>query len=82
MRIVYTLPARKDMKRLPRDLSERIRSKVNQFASDPGSLANNVVAMKGDVTLRLRVGDWRVIIEATQSEIIVHRVAPRGSVYR
>ncbi len=83
MRIVtFTSQARRDMKSLPRNLSSRIMAKVNQLAADPASLANNVVALKGQDALRLRVGDWRIIFSLTDSQVTIHRVAPRGSVYR
>jgi len=80
--VVFTSQARKDMRRLPRDLSDRIVSKLNQLAKDPASLANNVASLKGQEALRLRVGDWRVILSLSDDRITVHRVAPRGSAYR
>lgn len=80
--VVYASQARKDLKRLPRDLSDRVRTKLNQLANDPAALANNVTALKGEEALRLRIGDWRVIFSLTKDQIIVHRVAPRGSAYR
>ncbi len=70
------------MKRLPRDLSTRIMAKINQLAAGPELLANNVTALKGQDAFRLRVGDWRILYSLSSSQLIVHRVAPRGSAYR
>jgi mRNA interferase RelE/StbE len=54
---VYDPEALKSLKRMPRNVSNRIRAKVAQLAADPNSLANNLIAMKGTRALRLRVGD-------------------------
>jgi mRNA interferase RelE/StbE len=70
------------MKRLPHNLSDRIMAKINQLAADPSLQANNVVALKGQDVLRLRVGDWRIIFSLSDEEVVIHRVAPRGSAYR
>jgi len=40
--VAYTARARKDMERIPPNLRERIRAKLNQLATDPASLANNL----------------------------------------
>jgi len=59
----------------------RIRAKVEQYAADPVSLANNVTEMKGtNGAVRLRVGDWRVIME--DGEVLaVLEIGPRGGIY-
>lgn len=77
--VLYTQRAKKDMRRLPRDLADRIRGKLKQLATDPVALANNVSALKGDDALRLRVGDWRTVLELTETKVIVHREWPRGA---
>jgi mRNA interferase RelE/StbE len=70
------------MKRLPRNLSDRIMAKIDQLATDPSSLANNVTALRGEEVLRMRVGDWRVVFSLADNDLVIHRVAPRGSAYR
>jgi len=30
----------------------------------------------------MRVGDWRIIFEETETELIVTKIGPRGGVYR
>jgi mRNA interferase RelE/StbE len=37
--------------------------------------------LRGSSLKRLRVGDFRVLFEETETEIIVTRIGPRGSVY-
>ena len=79
--VTYSRQALRTLHRLDRRTSERIVLKMEQLASDPASLANNVAAMKGrDGYMRLRVGDWRVIYR-DGVVIDVVRIAPRGSAY-
>ena len=79
--VTYTAAASKTLRRMPRNTAERIRAKVSAYAADPASQANNVKALKGfDGAIRLRVGDWRVIM--LDGEVIeVVKVAPRGGAY-
>jgi len=80
--IRYSREAAKALSRMPRNLVATIRAKMEQYAADPGSLANNVKALSGQPGfLRLRVGDWRVIFREDGAVIAVVRVAPRGSAY-
>lgn len=70
--------------RIDRATSRRIRSKVEQLARDPESLANNVKALKSpgnERLMRLRVGDWRVIYTADLKVLLVLKVASRGGAY-
>ncbi|WP_085311669.1 type II toxin-antitoxin system RelE family toxin [Planktotalea arctica] len=80
--IAYTRTAQKALMRMPRNLALRIREKVRSFAEDPASQANNVKALRGlDGVVRLRVGDWRVIMrDGVIIEIL--EVKPRGSAYK
>ena len=65
---------------MPRDGAERIMAKVDQYAADPMSLTNNVSALQGREGIRLRVGDWRVIMH--DGEVLaVLEIGPRGSIY-
>ena len=80
--VVYGREARKSLRRMPRNVAELTRGKLNQLASDPETLANNLSALKGTSALRLRIGDWRVILSIEPEQIIVHKIGPRGSIYR
>jgi mRNA interferase RelE/StbE len=79
--IDYHRDALKALQRMDRATASRIVAKIEQLATDPGSLANNVRALKGGGGLmRLRIGDWRVIYRDGVVLRIV-RIAPRGSAY-
>lgn len=65
---------------MPRNTALRIRSKINAYAEDPASQRNNVTRLRGMDAIRLRVGDWRIIMVETEV-IEVLRIGPRGNVY-
>lgn len=79
--ITYTSDARKTLRRIPANESAKIIAKLEQYAEDPASLANNVITMKGADTLRMRVGSWRVIFTEDMEVIEVIKVSPRGGAY-
>ena len=80
--IRYTPAALKALRRIPRNVSELIRQKVEEVAADPAG-ARNVKKLKGRSGYRLRVGDWRVVydIENGVMVLIVIDVGPRGGIY-
>ncbi|MFA7384264.1 MAG: type II toxin-antitoxin system RelE/ParE family toxin [Desulfurivibrionaceae bacterium] len=81
-KITYSRDALKTLSRMPTDAARLIRAKLEQYAAEPTSLANNVTALKGAAGyLRLRFGDWRVIFSETGEVIAVIKVAPRGGAY-
>ena len=81
-KITYSRDALKTLSRMPADAAHLIRAKIEQYAAEPASLANNVKALKGATGyLRLRIGDWRVIFSETGEIIAVIKVAPRGGAY-
>lgn len=81
-KVAYSKNAVKTLSRMPADLARQIRSKIEQYASDPKSLANNVKALKGlEGHYRLRVGDWRVIFSEAGEVIAIIKIAPRGGAY-
>lgn len=78
--VSYSRAALKTLRKMPRDTAERIMAKVDQFAADPASQVNNVTALQGREGIRLRVGDWRVIMR--DGEVLaVLDIGPRGSIY-
>ena len=65
-----------------RNVAERILGKLAAYAENPASLANQVTELRELPFKRLRVGDFRVLFEETETEIIVSDIGPRGSIYR
>ncbi|WP_119084581.1 type II toxin-antitoxin system RelE family toxin [Altererythrobacter sp. B11] len=79
--ITYTRSALKVLRKMPANTARQITAKVEQYAADPAALANNVTALKGRTGFRLRVGDWRVIMDEDGAVLAVLEIGPRGSVY-
>ena len=79
--ISYTRAAIKTLARMPANTAALIRSKISAYAADPASQANNVKALKGRDGIRLRVGDWRVIMDDQGNVLAVLEIGPRGSIY-
>ena len=79
--IRYTRAAAKTLARLPDNTRNRIRSKIEAYAANPASQANNVRALKGREGIRLRVGDWRVIMSDDGVVLAVLAIGPRGGIY-
>lgn len=78
--ITYTRSATKVLRRIPANASRLIVAKVEQYAADPVSLANMVTNLKGRDGIRLRVGDWRVIMD-DGVVLAVLAIGPRGGIY-
>lgn len=79
----YSRSAQKALQKLPRNVAALIVSKVNQYAEAPASLANNVKALKGEFAglIRLRVGDWRIIMDDRGNVLLIVEIKPRGGAY-
>ena len=78
--IVYAKPALRVLRRMPRNTARRIVSKIEAYAENPASQANNVTALQGRDGIRLRVGDWRVIMD-DGVVLAVLDIGPRGGIY-
>lgn len=79
--IVFTRTALKALRRMPANVATTIRAKIDQYAVDPASLANNVTRLQGRSGFRLRVGDWRVLYDEHGAVLEILDVGPRGGVY-
>ena len=82
--IEWSVKAIRDMRRLAPQDRERIVARIEQYAGNPASLANQVTMLTGSRYRRLRVGDHRVIfnIERGQTPIMaILRVRHRSEAY-
>ena len=78
--ITYKPAARKALRKMPVNTAKRIIGKINSYAKNPALQANNVRALKGRDGIRLRVGDYRVIMhEGIILDVLA--IGPRGSIY-
>lgn len=79
--ISYSKSAIKTLRRLPRNTADLIRSEIVAYAAEPESQTNNVRALRGREGIRLRVGDWRVIMDDRGNLLAVLEIGPWGGVY-
>ena len=79
--ISYTKTAIRALRRMPVNTATLIRTKIKANAQDPGAQANNVKSLKGREGIRLRVGDWRVIMDEQGNVLAVLDIEPRASVH-
>lgn len=56
----------------------RILAKIRRYAETG---AGDVTQLVGSPNKRLRVGDYRVIFSETETDILVLKLGPRGSIY-
>jgi mRNA interferase RelE/StbE len=63
------------------NVAARARKAVEEYAAEIGAHANNVTRLAGSTACRLRIGDYRMIFEESDTDIVVTRFGPRGDVY-
>lgn len=80
--VAYSKSALRVLSRMPATLSKQITGKVEQHVADPRSQANNVKALVGSPYIRLRVGDWRVIMDDQGTVLHVLEIGSRGDIYK
>jgi len=73
--------ASRDLRRLDPPVRDRIVSAIERLAADPA--AADLRQLTGRRESRLRVGDWRIIVQLdpTARRIVICRVLPRGRAY-
>lgn len=83
-RLIFAKEAQKALLRMPKKMAALIRQKLEQLAIDPYAPNPNAKKLQNRPGYRLRIGDWRVIYEIQNNElvILVLKVAPRGEVYQ
>lgn len=83
-RVLETSAAQKALRKMQPQWADRIRGKIAEIATSPYDTHNNVTKLQGRNGYRLRVGDWRVLYELHDGELVLLMVdvLPRGSAYR
>lgn len=82
-RVIVMKQPQKALRRMPKNLRERIREIIWTLAENPyPSGYKKLVGFKNNY--RIRVGDWRIVytIENDQLLVLVIRIAPRGEAYQ
>ncbi|MGA7630090.1 MAG: type II toxin-antitoxin system RelE/ParE family toxin, partial [Terriglobales bacterium] len=80
-KIIFTPPARADVRRIDRDAAMRILTALDRFARTGEGDIKKLEGNTGE--LRLRVGDYRVrFIENPPGTLYIHAVLHRSEAYR
>ena len=73
-KLLYTQRAERDIRRLDSKIKERISKTLLRYKDDPLTYSENLInSCLG--TYRFRVGDYRVIFDIEEYEIVVLRVS-------
>ena len=84
MIIEWSTKAIRDMRRLASQDREHVIAKVEQYAYDPESLANQAIILSVGKYRRMRVGSQRIIFDVKREEaetMLVLRVRHRREAY-
>ena len=82
-KIEFLKSAKKELSKLPRNVQERIRDKIDTLKTNP--YPSDVKKLKnGQGRLRIRIGDYRIIykVEKNILVILVIKIAHRRQIYR
>jgi mRNA interferase RelE/StbE len=78
--IVFEPRAHKDLRALSPEIQERILKKIALLEENLTGDVKRLTNFTPDY--RLRVGDWRVLFEVEDSEIVIYRILHRREVYK
>ncbi|MBE9036774.1 type II toxin-antitoxin system mRNA interferase toxin, RelE/StbE family [aff. Roholtiella sp. LEGE 12411] len=81
--VEFSRGAKKQFRKLPIDVQQRIQTKINELAIEPRP--NGVKKLQaGDNSYRIRVGDYRVVYEVDDDVLIVTviKVGHRSGIYK
>ena len=83
-KIIFAKKAQKALLQLPKNTAQLVRKKLEQLAIDPYAPMTNAKKLQNRSGYRLRIGDWRVIYEIQNNELVVLvlKIAQRKEVYR
>ncbi len=80
-KVVFTKRALKDLENIDRETQNRIAIKLKEHAKDPQKYARKLI--NPDIGgYRFRIGDYRVIFDIDDENIVILRIGHRRSIYK
>ena len=79
--LVYTQRAVKDIHRLEREIKNRIAKTILRYSEDPFNYSEKLTNSRLG-NYRFKIGDYRVIFDFEEYDIVVLRVGHRKEIYR
>ena len=80
MKVVLEKKAAKYLESLDAVMRNRINEALEDLAAEPPS--GDIVKLQGKDGYRRRVGDYRIVFDITETQVIVYKIAPRGQAYK
>jgi mRNA interferase RelE/StbE len=80
-RILYTQRAVKDISKLDPEVKGRIKKAMEKYSEIPLSYSKKL-ADTSLGTYRFRVGDYRIIFDIENNDLVVLRIGHRREIYR
>jgi len=80
-KLVYTKRAVKDIGKLDKQIYKRIKESLERYSQDPLTHADFLTDPRIG-SYRFRIGNYRVIFDIKEDQIIILRVGHRGRIYR
>ena len=80
-RLIYTRRAVKDINRLDQNIKKRIGKSLKRFEKAPLDYAEKLTDSRLG-SYRFRIGDYRVIFDLEDQDIVVLRIGDRKEIYR
>jgi mRNA-degrading endonuclease RelE of RelBE toxin-antitoxin system/DNA-binding XRE family transcriptional regulator len=70
-KIIFAKRAQRALLRMPKNTAVLVRQKLEQLAVDPYAPNFNAMKLQNRSGYRLRIGDWRVIYEIRNDELVI-----------
>ena len=80
-KLIYTNTAYKDIKKLDIVAKKRIGKKIEEYSKDPLSTSKKLTNLSIG-TFRWRIGNYRVVFDIDNENIIILRVGHRKEIYK
>ena len=80
MKVVLEKKTAKYLESLDTVMRNRINEALKDLAAEPPT--GNIIKLQGKDGYRRRVGDYRVVFDITETQVIVYKIAPRGQAYK
>ena len=79
--IILTHRAIKDLEQVDRQEKQKIASKLQQYAHDPKRYARRLINSRLG-NYRFRIGDYRIIFDIEDQQLIILRIGLRKDIYK
>ncbi len=80
-KLVYTHRASRDIRKLEENVKKRIGKALKKYEEEPLKYASKLTDTALG-TYRFKIGDYRVIFDIENEEIVVLRIGHRKDIYR